>query len=261
MRRHLRLLKVFIVNSIQREAEYRSNFMVSFVDTALALATGLIVMQSLFAQAAGLGGWTFTETLAVFGIFIVMEQAVEFILTPNLGRLSEYIQQGQLDYMLLKPVELQFHLSLRHVNIWRLPGIALGAAIVVYSMAGTGHLTAANLVLAAVLGAAGLLILYSIWLFFKTTAFWFVRVDSLTVVFLTLLGVGRFPVSALPDWLRLVFTVVVPIAFITTVPASAAVGRLDWTMAGLALLAASMLFAASRSFLKFAISRYSSASS
>ena len=57
-----------------------------------------------------------------------------------------------------------------------------------------------------------------------TTAFWLVKVDNISELFYAFFSAGRFPVSAFPVWVRFVLTFIVPIAFITTVPAAAAVG-------------------------------------
>jgi len=52
---------------------------------------------------------------------------------------------------------------------------------------------------------------------------------------------------------------VVPIAFITTVPAAAAVGRVDPVMAVLAVVLAIAFVAVSRWFFRFAVASYTSA--
>jgi energy-coupling factor transporter ATP-binding protein EcfA2 len=72
---------------------------------------------------------------------------------------------------------------------------------------------------------------------------------------------GRYPVGVYPPWLRFIFTFVAPIAFFTTVPASAAIGRLDWGMALGSLLAASIALGLSAFVWRLAARSYTSASS
>jgi ABC-2 type transport system permease protein len=52
------------------------------------------------------------------------------LLTPNLSRISEYVQMGTLDYMLTKPVNSQFMVSLRNIGVfnWGDPLLGLGLA-------------------------------------------------------------------------------------------------------------------------------------
>ena len=80
-------------------------------------------------------------------------------------------------------------------------------------------------------------------------------------LFSSLFRAGQMPVSAFPGWVRLVFTFIVPVAFITTVPAEAIVGRFHLSSADTAAGVMIMLLAASRWFWRFAIRSYTSASS
>ena len=131
-----------------------------------------------------------------------------------------------MDYMLLKPVNVQFLVSVRTWKLWGLPDVIGGLALVIYGMTANGSLTPGNLALFAVLAVCGLVTLYAIAAIVAVTAFWSVQAGNAMFILYTLVGAGRFPVTVYPAYLRLFFTLVVPIAFVTTVPASAAVGRL-----------------------------------
>jgi ABC-2 type transport system permease protein len=77
-----------------------------------------------------------------------------------------------------------------------------------------------------------------------------------------LLAAGRYPIDALPSGLyRFVFTFIVPVALLTTVPAEVALGRPSPSLLLLALVFAAGAFAASRAFWRFALRFYTSASS
>ncbi len=107
----------------------------------------------------------------------------------------------------------------------------------------------------------GKLILYSIWLMMATSAFWFVRIDDISELFSAIYETGRFPVSVYPSWMRGALTFVVPIAFITTFPAAAVLGRAKPLLLALAFLLAAGFFWGCVCFWRFAVRRYSSASS
>jgi ABC-2 type transport system permease protein len=72
---------------------------------------------------------------------------------------------------------------------------------------------------------------------------------------------GRFPVSAYPPALRTLFTLVLPVAFLTTVPAEAILGRatIPWVLASLGMAMASL--GLSRGLWRHALRYYTSASS
>ena len=124
-----------------------------------------------------------------------------------------------------------------------------------------GALVPGDLLAAALLLLSSALILYALWFVVAASAIWFVKTWNATEVLRTALSAGRYPISAYPPALRLLFTVVLPVAFLTTVPAEALLGRLllPWALASLAV--AALALAISRAFWRFALRFYTSASS
>jgi ABC-2 type transport system permease protein len=261
VRRYLRLLRLFGANSLQLELEYRANLLFNMLNSLLATAAGVVVLVVMFENAAELGGWTFREVVTLFGVFLVFEALIDIFLYPNLNKLPEYIRKGNMDFFLLKPVSARFLVSFRYLSLWMLPQLFLGLGVVGYGMARGGLLTLGTVGLTAMLLVSGAVIVYSIWFALSITAFWLVKVGNISELFYAFFSAGRFPVSAFPAWARFVLTFLVPIAFITTVPASAAVGRLGWELALGSIALAAVLFFASHALWRFAVASYSSASS
>jgi ABC-2 type transport system permease protein len=108
--------------------------------------------------------------------------------------------------------------------------------------------------------ASGLL-LYSLWFLVSTTSIWFVKTWNATEVLRAALSSGRYPISAFPTAVRRFFTIVLPVAFLTTVPAEAMLGRLTLPWLLLSLMVACIGLALSRAFWQFALRFYTSASS
>ena len=107
----------------------------------------------------------------------------------------------------------------------------------------------------------GFLSLYSLWFMLGATSIWFVKIYNVTEVLRGLLEAGRFPMAAYPVAFRFFFTFVVPVAFLTTVPAETLLGRvaIGWIV-GAGGLAIALLFF-SNVFWRFALRFYTSASS
>ena len=105
------------------------------------------------------------------------------------------------------------------------------------------------------------LILYSLWFLLAATSIWFVKTWNATEVLRAVLAAGRYPVSAYPPGMRTFFTLVVPITFLTTVPAEALLGRSSVTWLVLSLVVAAVCLLLARSFWRFALRFYTSASS
>ena len=106
----------------------------------------------------------------------------------------------------------------------------------------------------------GAVAIYCCWLLLTVGAFWVTRVDYVIEMFEGMYQAGRWPVTIYPGWLRFGFTVLVPLAFAITVPASALTGRLSpWLLAGAAAFTAALL-AVTRWAWRRGLRRYSGAS-
>ncbi|MCC5626237.1 ABC-2 family transporter protein, partial [Nostoc sp. CHAB 5715] len=99
------------------------------------------------------------------------------------------------------------------------------------------------------------------WFMLGATSIWFVKIYNVTEVLGGLLEAGRYPIAAYPTAYRFFFTFVMPVAFLTTVPAQALLGQseISWLI-GAAILAVALFFA-STCFWRFALRFYTSASS
>lgn len=257
----LRLIRMFWLTALLAEMEYRINFVLAALNSLANLAGALFGLSLFFRNSATLGGWTWHEALIVLGLFTTLNGLSAILLTPNLNRIVEHVREGTLDYVLLKPVDSQLWLSLRRFSPWGIPDVLFGLVVIAYGAISHGS-GAVALPLAVLPLLASLLILYSLWFILATTTVWFVQIYNVTEVLRSLLDAGRFPIDAFPTGVyRLVFTFVVPVAFLTSVPARALLGNVSTMQLSLALVVATLLFVVSRLFWRFALRFYTSASS
>ncbi|HZG68992.1 MAG TPA: ABC-2 family transporter protein [Herpetosiphonaceae bacterium] len=259
--RYLRLVRVFAGASISAQLEYRTNFIVNLVGSLLTAGGALFGLFVLYGDGQPLGGWEYREALVVVGLYTLIQGFIGAFLTPNLNSIGEGVRTGTLDFTLLKPMDAQFLVSARNVNIFRLTDVAVGLGLITWAVARLPSATVPGTAAGSLLVLASLVMIYAVWFMLTTTAFWFVKVANLTDLFSSLFRAGQMPVSAFPPLVRMIFTFIIPIAFITTVPAEAIVGRATPGSALTALLVAGLLVVVSRWFWRFALRNYTSASS
>ncbi len=260
MRRYLRVLRAFWSAALAAEMEYRANFVLAFLTSLGNLVGGVFGLFLFYRTGYTFAGWRWEEALVVLGFFTVLEGFSVFLLQPNLNRIVQHVQQGTLDFVLLKPIDSQFWLSTRTFSPWGVPDLLLGAGIIVYAGVRLGLPVEAYL-WGLVPFACSVLVLYGLWFVLAATSVWFVKIYNATEVLRSFTDAGRFPMGAYPSAYRFFFTFVIPVAFLTTVPAEALLGRGEggWII-GAALLAAG-LFGFARVFWRFALRYYTSASS
>ena len=260
MGRYLQVVKLFWGAAISAELEYRINFLLAALSSLGNLTGSLFGLFLFYRTGYTFSGWKWEEALVVLGIFTILQGFSSTFLAPNLSRIVDRVQQGTLDFVLLKPISSQFWLSANTVSPWGIPDIIFGVVLLLYSANKLG-VEIGNYFLTAIPLLFGMVSLYSIWFMLGATSIWFVKIYNVTEVLRGLLEAGRFPMAAYPAAYRFFFTFIVPVAFLTTVPAEAMLGRGDilW-IAGAGILAIALLFA-SRYFWQFALRFYTSASS
>lgn len=260
MRRYLRLLGLFWSTAIAAEMEYRVNFLLAALSSLGNLAGSLFSLFLFYRTGYTFAGWSWLEAIIVLGIFTLLQGFSATFLVPNLNRIVRHVQEGTLDFVLLKPISSQFWLSAYTLSPWGLPDIIFGLFLIGYA----GHqlgLGGEDYLLSILPLGFGFISLYSLWFMLGATSIWFVKIYNVTEVLRGLVEAGRYPIVAYPAAYRVFFTFVVPVAFLTTVPAEAMLRRGDlfWTL-GSALLAIGLLYA-SQLFWRFALRFYTSASS
>lgn len=262
MLRYLRLLAVQFRASAAISMQYRVQFL---VEGALALfwtAWSLVPLLVVFGSRPSVAGWTFDEALVVMGWFTLMKGVLEGAVNPSLATVVEHIRKGTLDFVLLKPADAQFLVSTAKFEPWRIVDVLGGIAIFAVAFHRMGRVPSAGGVATALLllAAAGV-ILYSLWILVVAAAFFVVKVDNLSYLFVSIYDAARWPADVFRGALRFVFTFVVPLAVMTTFPAQALLGRLPPLRAALIAAGAVAFAAFARVVWLRSIARYTSASS
>jgi ABC-2 type transport system permease protein len=259
--RPLRLAWLYFRVGSMNELQYRANFFIQVLQSAVAVGTALVVVAVVYSHTDELNGWSRPELLVIMGIQILLGGVIRMSIQPNMQRLMEEVRDGKLDFALTKPEDSQVLVSIRDVRIWRAVDIISGAAVLGYGIAGLDRgVGVADSLLFVGLLAVGALTIYCFWLLISTLAFWIVNVWEIAELFEGIYQTGRWPVSIYPTWLRIGVTFLVPIAFAITVPAEAVTSRLEWTTVALAVGFSAALFVFTRRWWRFSLRYYSGAS-
>jgi ABC-2 type transport system permease protein len=260
--RYLRVLGNFYRASILTDLEYRANFLTQFFLSILNIFWSFAGLAIFFLHTDQIGDWSFHEALIVLGLFELFFGLMEMLLQPNMQDIIELIRNGTMDFILTKPINSQFHVSVRRINIWRFTNVIMGTGLIIFALMQLHwSVTLDRLLLFFVLLVCAGLILYSLIFLLITSAFWFVQLENVMELIFTFYEAGRFPVNIFPFAIRVILTFVVPIAFITTIPASVLLGRLNIEFVFYSLAITGVLFMITVLFWQYAVRHYSSARS
>lgn len=262
MRRYLRLLSIFYKNSLINEMEYRLNFWSNLSLSLFWLVWAALSVRVYFGHTESIAGWRYMELLIVMGLFFMMNGFRQLLIEENLSKLSEYVRMGTLDFILTKPVDSQFLVSLRRIGVYNWGDPLLGLGLVVYALIQLGRMPSlSEIMLFIVLFIAGLALLYSFNLILQTTTFWLVNIEEIDTIIQGFLETGRFPINFYRGAIRGILTVIIPVAFMTTFPSEALLGRLDSRLALAAVGLAVLMLLLSSLFWRFGLRYYVGASS
>jgi len=260
--RYLRLFGIQLKTSALMAMQYRADFVVRGLIALLGLTVTLVPILVVYGARTQVAGWTFPESLVVVAWFTLLRAVLEGAVSPSLTAVVEHVRKGTLDFILLKPADAQFLVSTAKMEPWHVVDIAGALGLFAYAFGRLGRWPSSLEVLTGLAFLIlAVLILYSIWILVVSAAFWVVKVDNLSYLFQSLFDIARWPISVFKGGLRLVFTVVFPIALMTTYPALALLGKLD-LRTGVEALAGGLAFAAvARWVWTRALGLYTSASS
>lgn len=260
--RYARLWRRFVILAFVREAEYRVNFMIGVAEGITQLALAVVTFLLLYRFTNTVAGWSQAQALVLVGVYRVVDGLIGLQIAPNMLAVSGYIQRGDMDFMLLRPVSSQFLVSLRNLSLPDAVNVLIGLALTVYAANNAGVTwSLAGIACAVIFVVCGVILLYALWFATVTLSFWLVQVESLDTLFYSLFETARYPVSFFKGVVRALLTFAVPVAFATTFPAQALLGTADLRLLPLGVALAAAALVATHLFWSYAVRHYSSASS
>ncbi len=262
LRKYLKVYKNFLHTSLASELEYKTNILVDFITAILSLIGSIFLLSIFFQNNGVIGGWEFKEALIIQGIYTILNGITNTWFNPNLTEIVKHIREGTLDFVLLKPIDSQFFISLKKINPSGFLEIILGFFLLSYCIKiNQINFNLGFLTLSFITIICSICILYSLWFFISTTTIWFVKTWNAIEVLRSFLYIGRFPLNSFSFTLRIFFSIFIPIAFITTIPSEVFLGLSQLWKILLEIIVATVFLFTSRKFWLFALKFYTSASS
>lgn len=232
--RYLRLYATFFRNCLVREMEFRGNFLASCLTSIAWLFYYLFFIQIVYSHTDSVAGWSKGQALILAGSFSISWGLINALFTPNLSVLPELIQKGTFDLTITKPVDSQFLASSRMINLSEFARSLFSLVVVFYgARVDAIAITPGSVLVWALLICCSIFILLGIDTLIMTLSFWLVRIRNLDAAFWSISVAARYPVDIFERMLRNILTFVIPLAFISTIPARGFFGGLEpWMLPG-----------------------------
>src|SRR5438874_4197583 len=264
MRRYIQIYSIMLRNSLIRELSFKANFLLWMVVEILWFCGQIVFFSIIFANVDRIGDWTKWEVVLLIGTHQMIAQFFQAFFFVNVANIPELVRTGKLDSLLVLPIDSQFAVSTKQFGLDSIVNAALGGVVVCVALSRlniVSDLTSIFLYLVAL--GFGVAVHYSIMLALAAVSFWIVRAQGLVYGYFNFLNIERYPDAIFPWLFRLIFGWIIPVVIIAIIPARLLIKSLGqpWLLTPHLVAASTIVFLLSRSFWKFALRHYSSASS
>lgn len=260
--RYLRLYACFLRFSFSRAMEFRLDFFFRVGMDALWYSMHLAFFWVIYRHTAELGGWNLDQAL-VFIAGVFLSDALHMtVFSNNMWWLPIFINRGDLDYYLVRPVSSLVFLSLRDFAANSFINLVMAAGILAWALLRyPGHLGAGGIALYVLFIVLGVVLHYSLQMMSLIPAFWMHTAGGMRDIFYSLSQYAHRPHVIFGGWVRRLLVSVLPFALIVSFPAMALMdgytGRVVLHMVGVTAAALVLMVA----FWRRGLRSYASASS
>jgi len=267
----------FARNSLVRDMMFPANFIIETISSFgwVMMNIGFYLLIFEYTNQIGAGGpeggaWDKHQFFVFIATSMFINSIVQMFFMTNADEFSELIRTGGLDFVLLKPIDTQFLISLRKMEWASLANFVVAAVLMSYALPRVEglELTAWRVIAFLVYVAGGIGILYSLTIVLAAASVWLGRNTSIYDFWFYITTFSRYPMEIyqgpIGGWLRWAFTFVLPILIVVNVPARMLAKPLQteyWYLAVFAIVATLLSLAASRWVFQKALASYRSASS
>ncbi len=262
MARYLKLYLQFLKFSFSRSLEYRMDFWFRIVMDCVFYAVELAFFTILYQHTDLLGGWDYDQILIFVSGFLVIDAIHMTVFSNNMWWMPIYVNKGDLDYYIVRPVSSLFFLSVRDFAANSFLNLIIAGGILTWAlMRYPGDLGIDNLIWFLFLLLNGSFLHYIIQMYFQIPVFWIHTNRGLVNAFFSATKLMERPDRIYSDWTRRFLMTIFPALLVVALPAHVLFDGADPLVIGQILGVTAVAFLVMRSFWNLALRHYSSASS
>ena len=157
---------------------------------------GILVafFRTVFGRTNAIAGWNEPQYFFFVGCFFAMNGLIEMLFLDNCNEFAELVRTGDLDGLLLKPIDEQFLITCRRIDWGTAPNILMGSILMLIALVQMHwHFDVLRISTFLVTVVCGTAIAYSFMLLLTSISVWMVRNQSLMEMWWLFSSVARYP--------------------------------------------------------------------
>ena len=196
---YFRVFLTFARNSLVRDMTFRGNFLIDSITSMAWMLLNLAFYLMVFRYTSSIGkhtGWDQYQFFMFFATSLVINAVVQAFFMTNVDELTDMIRTGGLDFILLKPIDTQFLVSLRRMEWSSLSNLAVGLVLLGYAMVRLAYVPGPiQVVLYVIYLACGVAIYYSLMIALASATVWMGRNLTLFDFWFYITTFSRYPME------------------------------------------------------------------
>ncbi|HEY5258717.1 MAG TPA: ABC-2 family transporter protein, partial [Candidatus Baltobacteraceae bacterium] len=190
-------------------------------------ATAIGALYVTMRQFPTMNGWDFREMFFLYALWMLGHE-IHNAFFFNVVSVPDFVREGRFDRFLVRPLDTLFQVLTVPAQLFP-DGLFLAIVTFVVATIAVGvRVDAGFIALVPLVAIGGALIDFGISLMSATIAFWFVRVDTLRWVLISLeQDFTRYPVSIYGRGVQIVLAFLLPFAFMNYFPATYFLQKVD----------------------------------
>lgn len=225
--RHIKMYAVCVKTAFSQAAAYRADFILGNIITVLSNILFPLVTVLIYANGASFPGWSMWEVLLIQSVYSMSNGVAAMVLSSVLWVTMSHIREGSFETVLLKPVSPLFFIVASNFDVSGI-GFFVGSLVMTIVSANyTGVVGWTRVVGFLILFVAGILVICGLDLIMAAISFKWVGNSRIPEIFSSISSFGKYPLGIFPKSVKLLTTMLIPVAVIGFFPAAALLGRLD----------------------------------
>lgn len=259
MRRYWRIFRILIRTAFIRDVTFRGAFYADIFHVVLWIGLFFTVIEVLFAHTQSLAGWSKGNLIVLLGVWSLLDDLASGTFWNGVQRLPQIIADGEMDFILTRPVDSQFLIAAERFRFSRVIPVLMDFALIAYGLKIGSMADWPVLVFGfPIVLVAGYLTAFAIFSLLHTLGFWFLRIDNVWALYEGFENIGKYPLDIFGRYIKLLSLTLVPLTIMFVFPAEALVGFISGTEVLNALVVAVVFLWLARRFYQYSVRRYSS---
>ncbi len=216
---YARIYRKILVQDLKSKMSYRADFIISTFGMVLTNTVGFLSFYILFQNFSSINGWGYYEMLYLYGFSLIALTPLQCLFDNN-WNLRFAVRSGDFIKYCFRPINVFFYFISEVFDVKGLGQLVFGVGVLAYAWS---HLaipvTVVTILQLILLLLTASLFMIAIMNAAAATCFWIINSGYVMVIMFRFKDYAKYPASIFDGFFKLLFTFVIPIAFIAYYPA------------------------------------------